>query len=115
MTIFSGAHVILYSRDAQADRAFLAEVLELDHVDVGGGWLIFALPPSEVAVHPDDGPSRHELFLMCDDLSATMQTLTARGVEFTQPVTEQPWGSLTAFRLPGGSELVIYQPHHARP
>jgi catechol 2,3-dioxygenase-like lactoylglutathione lyase family enzyme len=108
----TGAHVIVSSHDAEADRAFLRDVLQFPHVDAGHGWLIFALPPAEVAVHPTEGTTSHELYLMCDDLSAAMQELTQRGVEFTRQVTEQSWGTLTAFRLPGGSEISLYQPRH---
>ncbi|GAA2744820.1 extradiol dioxygenase [Kitasatospora cinereorecta] len=109
--MINGAHVIVYSRDAEADRAFLRDVLEWPHVDAGGGWLIFRLPPAEVAVHPADGPS-HELYLMCSDLTATMEQLTARGVEFTAPVSEARWGRTTALRLPGGGEVGLYEPRH---
>ena len=110
--MFIGAHTILYSRQAEEVRVFLRDVLELDAIDIGHGWLIFALPPAELAVHPDDGPARHELSLMCDDIEATVRQLEAKGVEFTQPVTDQRWGRLTAIRLPDGSGLGIYQPQH---
>ncbi|MDQ0312858.1 catechol 2,3-dioxygenase-like lactoylglutathione lyase family enzyme [Kitasatospora herbaricolor] len=112
--MINGAHIVVHSRDAEADRAFFRNVLEYPHVDAGGGWLIFKLPPAEVAVHPTTGPEGQELFLMCDDLEATMRTLTAKGVEFTQPVTEQRWGRLTRLRLPGGGEVGIYEPRHRR-
>jgi hypothetical protein len=105
-----GAHLILYSADAEADRAFLADVLGLDSVDAGGGWLIFALPPAEAAVHPAEAPAA-ELYLMCDDLAAEMHSLAERGVECS--VVEEPrWGSVTKFRLPGGGEIGLYQPKH---
>jgi catechol 2,3-dioxygenase-like lactoylglutathione lyase family enzyme len=109
----SGAHVIIYSADAAADRAFLRDVLDFPHVDAGGGWLIFKLPPAEAAVHPGDADAPHELYLMCDDLDATLATLTAKGVEFAN-VSEERWGRLSRFRLPGGSEIGIYEPHHPR-
>jgi len=109
--MINGAHVIIYSRDAEADRAFFRDVLEYPHVDAGHGWLIFKLPPAEVAVHPAEAES-HELFLMCDDLDGTIAELTARGVEFVKPVERQPWGVLTSIRLPGGGELGLYQPLH---
>jgi len=112
--VINGAHVIVYSRDAEADRAFLRDVLGFDHVDAGGGWLIFRLPPAEAAVHPADGPESHELYLMCDDVDATMSELAAKGVQFTQPVTEARWGRLTSLRLPGGGELGMYEPRHER-
>ena len=112
--MITGSHLIIHSRDAEADRAFLRDVLQLAHVDVGAGWLIFRLPPAEVALHPTEGSSRHELFLMCDDLQVTMQELAARGVEFTAPVSRQRWGALTGIRLPGGGEIGLYQPYHER-
>ncbi|MET9630646.1 VOC family protein [Lentzea sp. NPDC006480] len=110
--MFSGAHVILYSQDAEADRAFIADVLGFPHVDAGHGWLIFKLPPAEVAVHPADGPPQHEFYLMCDDLDAVLTELAAAGVEATRPVTEARWGRLTAVPMPSGSELPLYQPLH---
>lgn len=106
-----GSHVILFSTDPDADRAFLAEVLGFEHVDAGGGWLIFGLPPSEAAVHPADAPGT-ELYLMCDDLAADMQSLTERGVECSA-VEEARWGSITKIRLPGGGEVGLYEPRHA--
>ncbi|HEX2805986.1 MAG TPA: VOC family protein [Kineosporiaceae bacterium] len=112
--MITGSHVILYTTDADADRAFLRDVLGFPHVDAGAGWLIFRLPPAEVAFHPTEGPSLHELFLMCDDLQETMRELTGRGVEFTQPVSAQRWGALTGIRLPGGGEIGLYEPYHER-
>jgi catechol 2,3-dioxygenase-like lactoylglutathione lyase family enzyme len=112
--MIDGAHVVIYSRDAEADRAFFRDVLGFPHVDAGHGWLIFALPPAEVAVHPAEGGSSHELYLMCDDLTATMAELSEREVEFTQPVTREQWGVRTAVRLPGGGEVGLYEPLHAR-
>jgi catechol 2,3-dioxygenase-like lactoylglutathione lyase family enzyme len=109
-----GSHVIVSSRDPEADRAFFAEVLELPHVDAGGGWLIFGLPPAELAVHPSDGPSGHELYLMCDDVESTVRDLRAKGVEFTQDVSEERWGRVARFRLPGGGEVGMYEPRHPR-
>lgn len=114
--MINGGHVIIYSRDAEADRAFFRDVLEYPHVDAGGGWLIFKLPPAEIAVHPVDGEGAqaHEFYFMCDDVEATVAQLTARGVEFTQPVTDAGWGRLTRFRLPGGGEVGMYEPRHER-
>lgn len=112
--MINGAHVIIYSRDAEADRAFFRDVLGYPHVDAGGGWLIFKLPPAELATHPADGEGSHELMFMCDDVEATVKELTERGVEVTQPVTDQPWGRLTRFRLPGGGEVGLYEPRHPR-
>lgn len=112
--MINGAHVIVYSRDAEADRAFFRDVLEYPHVDAGHGWLIFRLPPAEIAVHPTDGAESQELYLMCDDVDETVADLTAKGVEFTQPVTDARWGRLTRFRLPGGGEVGLYEPRHER-
>ncbi|MCK9684486.1 VOC family protein [Scleromatobacter humisilvae] len=106
-----GAHVIVYSQDAEADRAFLRDVLGFQGVDAGHGWLIFALPPAELAVHPADANDRHELYLMCDDLAREMQSLAAKGVACS-PVQEARWGSITTLRLPGGGEVGLYQPRH---
>ena len=110
--MITGAHVIVYSRDADADRAFFRDVLEYPHVDVGGGWLIFKLPPGEVAVHPSEGAS-HELYLMCDDVNTTVEQLAAKGVS-CGPVSDQGWGLLTSIRLPGGGELGLYEPRHPK-
>jgi catechol 2,3-dioxygenase-like lactoylglutathione lyase family enzyme len=110
--MINGAHVIVYSTDAEADRAFFRDVLEYPSVDAGQGWLIFKLPPAEVAVHPAETAS-HELLLMCDDLDATIAELAVHGVEFT-PVQRQRWGVLTSFRLPGGGSVGLYEPLHER-
>jgi catechol 2,3-dioxygenase-like lactoylglutathione lyase family enzyme len=110
--MITGAHVIIYSRDADADRAFFRDVLEYPHVDAGGGWLIFKLPPGEVAVHPAESPSQ-ELYLMCDDVNATVEQLAAKGVTCGQ-VSDQGWGLLTSIRLPGGGELGLYEPRHPK-
>lgn len=109
--VINGAHVILYSRDADTDRAFLRDVLGYPHVDAGGGWLIFKLPPAEVAVHPAEGAEAHELYLMCDDLDQTMAELEAKGVGFGE-VSDQGWGRLTSITLPGGGSLGLYEPRH---
>src|ERR1700722_13544571 len=103
-----GAHVIVYSQDAAADRAFLRDVLGFSNVDAGHGWLIFALPPSEVAVHPAED-SRHELYFMCDDLQAEISALAEKGVSCSE-VQEARWGSIAHIRLPGGGEVGLYQP-----
>ncbi len=112
--MINGGHVIIHSRDAEADRAFFRDVLEYPNVDAGGGWLIFRLPPAEIAVHPTDGPESQEFYLMCDDVDATVSELVAKGVEFTQPITEARWGRLTRLRLPGGGEMGMYEPRHPR-
>jgi catechol 2,3-dioxygenase-like lactoylglutathione lyase family enzyme len=106
-----GAHTIIYSKDADADRAFLRDVLGFPSVDAGHGWLIFALPPSEVAVHPDDVGNRAELYFMCDDVDAEIAVLRAKGVECS-PVHNERWGSVTMIQLPGGGEVGLYQPKH---
>jgi catechol 2,3-dioxygenase-like lactoylglutathione lyase family enzyme len=106
-----GAHVIVYSKDADADRAFLKDVLGLSSVDAGHGWLIFAMPPAEVAVHPADGNGRHELYWMCDDLKAEIKALAAKGIQCSK-VHEERWGSITMIKLPGGGEIGLYQPRH---
>jgi catechol 2,3-dioxygenase-like lactoylglutathione lyase family enzyme len=105
-----GAHVIVNSKDAEADRAFFRDILGFPSVDAGHGWLIFALPPAEVAVHPDDS-GRHDLYLMCDDLKAEIATLESKGIQCS-PVQEARWGSTTKFQLPGGSHVGLYQPKH---
>jgi predicted enzyme related to lactoylglutathione lyase len=110
-----GMHAIIYSRDAEADRAFFRDVLSWPYVDAHGGWLIFAQPPAELAIHPIDGAEHHELFLMCDDLEATISELKDRGVELAAPVRDQDFGRLTSVRLPGGGELGLYEPRHASP
>src|ERR1700747_2568337 len=106
-----GAHVIVYSKDATADRAFLRDTLGFSSVDAGHGWLIFALPPAEVAVHPAEDNDRHELYFMCDDLRAEILILGEKGVRGSE-VQEARWGSVTKIRLPGGSEVGLYQPKH---
>jgi catechol 2,3-dioxygenase-like lactoylglutathione lyase family enzyme len=111
MGLVSGAHAIVYSRDAEADRAFFRDVLGLAHVDAGGGWLIFALPPSEVAVHPGEEDGGHELYLTCDDLQATVKALKAKKAKVS-PVRSLQWGDLVQVTLPGGGEIGLYQPKH---
>jgi predicted enzyme related to lactoylglutathione lyase len=112
----TGVHAILYSDDAVADRAFFADFLGLASVDAGEGWLIFALPPAELAAHPasTDGGG-YELYLMCDDIEATIRELTAKGVEFGGGVTQQRWGLITMIQMPGGGRLGLYEPRHASP
>lgn len=113
--MITGVHAIVHSRDAEADRAFFRDVLGWPYVDSGGGWLIFAQPPAELAVHPIDGPERHEVWLMCDDIEATVAELSGRGVEFVWPVREESFGLTTSVRLPGGGQLGLYEPRHASP
>lgn len=111
--MITGLHAILYSPEAEKVRAFFADVLELPSVDADGGWPIFAAPPTEIAVHP--GAGGQQLFLMCDDIHATLAELTAKGVELAGEVAEQRWGRLAAIRLPDGTELSVYQPAHPSP
>ena len=112
--MLTGAHSIIYSTNPEADRAFFRDVLGLSHVDVGHGWLIFGLPPSEVAVHPSDQNGRHEFYLMCADIEAFVGKMTAASV-VCGPIQDQGWGLLTRVSLPGGGELGVYQPRHPRP
>jgi catechol 2,3-dioxygenase-like lactoylglutathione lyase family enzyme len=113
--VINGVHAIIFSDDAEAIRAFFRDVLGLRSVDAGGGWLIFALPPAELAVHPVDGEGRHELYLMCDDIEATVQELRAKGVEVSMEISDEGFGLMTALRLPDGSELALYEPRHPSP
>ncbi len=106
-----GAHVIVYSKDAAADRAFFRDVLEYPSVDAGSDWLIFSLPPAELAVHPDDGSGGHGLYFMCSDLGAEIAALRDKGVCCSE-VEEARWGSVTKVHLPGGGEVGFYQPKH---
>jgi hypothetical protein len=112
--MIDGAHAIIYSKNADADRRFLLETLRFPHVDAGHGWLIFALPPAELAVHPAEENGRHELYLMCSDIDTLTRALRARGVECS-PLETQRWGILSQLTLPGGGTLGIYEPRHARP
>ncbi len=112
--MINGAHVIIQSKDPDADRAFFQEVLGLPHVDVGGGWLIFALPPSEVAVHPSEKNNVQEFYLMCEDVNALVTALTDDAI-VCGPIEDQGWGLLTSITLPGGGTLGVYEPRHARP
>ena len=106
-----GAHVVLYSKDADADRAFFRDVLGLKSVDAGRGWLIFALPPAEAAFHPSESNGPHELFFMCDNLAAEMSALARKNVAFSE-IQEARWGSIVKMKLPGGGDVSLYQPKH---
>ena len=117
--MITGAHTILYSKDADADRAFLRDVLKFTHVDVGHGWLIFGLPPSEIAVHPSEVHSSgnqgvQEFYLMCDDIRSFVTEMQRHGIACAE-TSDQRWGILTHVTLPGGGRLGVYQPKHARP
>jgi catechol 2,3-dioxygenase-like lactoylglutathione lyase family enzyme len=113
--MINGTHAIVYSEDAEALRAFFRDVLEFPSVDAGGGWLIFGLPPAELAAHPAESGGRHELYLMCDDIEATVAELEGRGVRFSRPVSDEGFGLVTAIELPGGGELGLYEPRHPTP
>jgi catechol 2,3-dioxygenase-like lactoylglutathione lyase family enzyme len=106
-----GAHVIVFTHDAEADRNFFRDVLGMPSVDSGGGWLIFEMPPSEIAFHPTDESPTNEIYLLCDDLAAEMQHLEEKGVDFTA-IDEERWGTITRFTLPGGTTIGLYQPKH---
>ena len=114
-SVITGAHAIIFTRNADAVRAFVREVLELPSVDAGDGWPVFALPAAELAAHPTDDVGRHELYLMCDDIHATIAELQAKGVEFSGPVRDERWGLVTAIKLPDGGEIRLYQPRHPTP
>ena len=111
MAMITGMHAVVYTRNAEADRAFFKDVLGFSSVDAGGGWLIFAAPPSELACHPAESNGRHELYLMCDDLRAEMTRLAEKGIA-CGPVSDRGWGLLSTLRLPGGGDLGLYEPHH---
>jgi catechol 2,3-dioxygenase-like lactoylglutathione lyase family enzyme len=115
--VITGAHAIVFAEEPDAARAFFGDTLGLHAVDAGGGWLIFALPPAELACHPTalEDSGRHELFLMCDDVEATVADLEAAGVEFVAPISDQGFGRMTRMRVPGGGELGLYQPTHPSP
>ena len=112
--MINGAHAVIFSADAEADRAFFRDVLELPNVDAGQGWLIFGLPPSEVAVHPADDNDVHELYLMVEDIQAFVTTMAAHGID-SDPIHDAGWGLLTQITLPGGGKLGAYEPRHVRP
>ncbi len=110
--MITGAHTVIFTRDADAVRTFLRDVLGFSSVDAGDGWLIFALPPAELAAHPTDEAGHHELYLMCDDVHATVGELKDKGVEFSRAISDEGFGLMTAITLPGGGELGLYEPRH---
>ena len=112
--MLTGAHSIIYSTRPEKDRAFLRDILKLPHVDVGEGWLIFALPPSEVAIHPSRKNNLHELYFMCADVEQFVKQMEKHRIR-CGPVTDMGWGRLVQMKLPGGGELGVYEPRHARP
>ena len=110
--MINGVHALVYTKAADEVRAFFRDVLEFPSVNAGDGWLIFALPPAELGIHPMENEEFHQLFLMCDDVSATVKELEAKGVEFSGPISDKGWGLVTIIKLPGGSEIGLYQPRH---
>ncbi len=112
--MINGAHVVIYSKNAGSDRAFFRDVLKFSSVDAGHGWLIFALPPAEAAVHDSESNDRHELYLMCDNIEATRRELKSKKVKVSE-ITQQRWGKVASFTLPGGGKIGIYEPSHASP
>ena len=115
MSPIGAVHVTVFSRDAEATRAFFRDALELDSVDAGGGWLIFALPPAELGVHPSDGPPKHELHLMCEDVDATVAELQAKGVALSRPVSDEGFGRVAYLDVPGIGDVGLYEPRHPTP
>jgi hypothetical protein len=113
--VITGVHAVMFTREAEGVRAFFRDVLGFSSVDAGGGWLIFALPPAELAAHPSDEDGHQELYLMCDDVEATVDELGRKGVEFTGPISDEGFGLVTAMKLPGGGELGLYEPRHPTP
>jgi catechol 2,3-dioxygenase-like lactoylglutathione lyase family enzyme len=112
--MINAAHVVIYSKNAEADRKFFRDVLQLSSVDAGHGWLIFALPPSEVAFHDSEGNDRHELYFMCDDIEGTLKELKKKSVKVSD-VRKERWGKVASFALPGGGKVGVYEPAHASP
>jgi catechol 2,3-dioxygenase-like lactoylglutathione lyase family enzyme len=116
--VIAGAHTLIFADDAERARAFFRDVLGFSSVDAGDGWLIFALPPGEFAVHPGPGwgeVSQHQVFFMCHDIEATMEELRRKGVEFVAPITDQGYGLMTRFAVPGAGEMGLYEPRHPSP
>ena len=113
--MITGVHATLFTTDADGLRAFFRDVLGFSSVDAGGGWLIFALPPAELAAHPSDEGGRHELYLMCDEIEATIEDLESKGVEVARPVSDEGFGLMTSLKLPDGGVLGLYEPRHPTP
>jgi catechol 2,3-dioxygenase-like lactoylglutathione lyase family enzyme len=118
-TLIAGAHTIIFAEDAEKARTFLRDVLGFEGVDAGDGWLIFALPPGEIAVHPGSGwgrgPGHHVLFFMCHDIEQTIEELKGKGVEFVSPIEDEGWGRIAQFKIPGAGEIGLYEPRHPSP
>ena len=110
--MINGVHAIIYSKEAKRARTLFRDILKLPSVDAGDGWLIFALPPAELGIHPTEKDSSHEIFLMCDDIKTTVKELKGKGAEFTQSIKKETWGLLTYIRIPGGGKIGLYQPTH---
>jgi hypothetical protein len=108
----TGAHVLIYTSETETVRGIFRDVFGWEHLDAGGGWLIFALPPAELAIHPTERHARHELTLMCDDIRTTMHALRAKGIEFDGEPTDEGFGIVATMRLPGGVEVLLYEPRH---
>lgn len=113
--MITGIHNLIFTQHADAVRAFFKDVLELPFVDAGGGWPIYGLPPSELGIHPDEGPDRHELWLMCDNLESTLKDLAKKGVHPTDAPKDQGWGIVSRIQIPNAGQLYIYQPRHPSP
>jgi catechol 2,3-dioxygenase-like lactoylglutathione lyase family enzyme len=112
--LINGAHIVIYTKDAEADRAFFRDVLKFPSVDGGHGWLIFAMPPLEVAFHDSASDDKHELYFMCDDIATTLQELRSKKVKVSE-VNDQRWGKVATFTLPGGGKIGVYEPKHPSP
>jgi catechol 2,3-dioxygenase-like lactoylglutathione lyase family enzyme len=113
VAMITGAHALIYVKDAEAVRAFFRDVLEFPYIDAGGGWLIFALPPAEMGIHPGEADPAHDhVYLMCDDVEKTVAELTRKGAEFDGTIVDQGWGLVIKLRLPGGDHIGLYQPKH---
>jgi predicted enzyme related to lactoylglutathione lyase len=117
--VIAGTHAIVFAEDAERARAFLRDVLGCEAVDAGDGWLIFALPPAELAVHPGPrwgrGPGHHALFLMCHDIEQTVEELERKGAEFASPIEDEGWGRIAQLKIPGAGEIGLYEPRHSSP
>jgi predicted enzyme related to lactoylglutathione lyase len=113
--VINGVHAIVFTKEPDGVRAFFRDVLGLSSVDAGGGWPIFALPPAELAAHPTDEHGHHQLYLMCDNIEATVKELKVKGVEFTADITDAGWGLMTRMRLPDATQLALYEPKHPTP
>jgi catechol 2,3-dioxygenase-like lactoylglutathione lyase family enzyme len=117
--VIAGTHAIVFAEDAERARAFLRDVLGFEAVDAGDGWLIFALPPAELAVHPGPrwgrGPGHHALFLMCHDIEQTVEELERKGAEFASPIEDEGWGRIAQLKIPGAGEIGLYEPRHSSP